>query len=132
MAYRNNIFAGTDPNSCYVSTNNGTSWTQKIDGFPVSSYITVRAFCILNDYVFVGTANSSVMVSTEDLLSELVGIEPISSEVPSQFSLSQNILTFNPSTKIKFEIPSERGVRRTGCVNILLSMIFSAEKLQLS
>ena len=37
----------------------------------------------------------------------LIGIQPISSEIPNQFSLSQNYPNpFNPSTKIKFDIPS--------------------------
>jgi hypothetical protein len=40
-------------------------------------------------------------------ISQLIGINPISSEIPIQFSLSQNYPNpFNPSTKIKFSIPS--------------------------
>ena len=38
--------------------------------------------------------------------SQPIGIDPISSEIPSQFSLSQNYPNpFNPATKIKFAIP---------------------------
>jgi len=37
---------------------------------------------------------------------EPIGIKPISSEVPKQFSLEQNYPNpFNPETKIRFEIP---------------------------
>ncbi len=36
----------------------------------------------------------------------IVGIQPVSSEIPSQYSLSQNYPNpFNPSTKIKFQVP---------------------------
>ena len=39
-------------------------------------------------------------------LSELVGIQTISNQIPDIFSLSQNYPNpFNPSTKIKFDIP---------------------------
>lgn len=38
-------------------------------------------------------------------LSELIGIKPISKEVPKNFSLSQNYPNpFNPTSKIKFQI----------------------------
>ncbi len=40
----------------------------------------------------------------------VIGVEPISSEVPNQFKLYQNYPNpFNPTTKIKFSIPPSRG-----------------------
>lgn len=43
-----------------------------------------------------------------------IGIEPISAEIPSGFTLHQNYPNpFNPSTKIKFEIPKASLVRLT-------------------
>jgi hypothetical protein len=43
--------------------------------------------------------------------SQLIGINPISSEVPDKYSLYQNYPNpFNPSTKIKFSISLSRGV----------------------
>jgi len=39
-------------------------------------------------------------------LEEVIGIQPVSSEIPTQFTLSQNYPNpFNPSTKIRFTIP---------------------------
>ncbi len=41
----------------------------------------------------------------------VIGVEPISNEVPQQFVLYQNYPNpFNPNTKIKFQIPFSRGV----------------------
>ena len=40
--------------------------------------------------------------------SQVIGIQPISTEIPNKFSLSQNYPNpFNPTTKIKFSIPKE-------------------------
>ncbi len=42
----------------------------------------------------------------------VIGVEPISSEVPQQFKLYQNYPNpFNPSTKIKFDVPPSKGAR---------------------
>lgn len=47
--------------------------------------------------------------------SQPIGIIPVSSQTPSQFSLSQNYPNpFNPATKIKFQIPLLRGVDAEG------------------
>jgi hypothetical protein len=40
----------------------------------------------------------------------VIGINPISTEIPKQFSLSQNYPNpFNPSTHIRFEVPITKG-----------------------
>jgi hypothetical protein len=99
----NSIFAGTSPSGFYVSYNNGISWSQKNEGLGSNS---VRSICILNNYMFAGTYTGGVFKRP---LSELIWIDPISNEIPDQFSLSQNYPNpFNPSTNIRFNIKDLR------------------------
>ncbi len=96
----NTIFAGTNSNGVYVSNDNGTNWIQRNEGL-IS--LNINAFCILNNYIFAATDAYSVYRRP---LSELIGIQPISNEIPHQYFLSQNYPNpFNPVTKIKFQIP---------------------------
>ncbi len=99
----NNIFAGAGiqvPYSFYLSTNNGINWVQRSDGLP-SGY-SIISLCIFNNFIFAGSTHGVYRRQ----LSELVGIQPISNEVPNQFSLSQNYPNpFNPTTKIRFALP---------------------------
>ncbi len=95
----NNIFAGTDTSGVYISTNNGASWVQKNEGL-----INLRAESLLisGNYVFAGTYGNGVWKRP---LSEVIGILPISNEVPNQFFLSQNYPNpFNPNTVISFQL----------------------------
>ena len=49
---------------------------------------------------------------TEDRLVSLLVFNPISNEVPNQFSLSQNYPNpFNPNTKIRFALPKSSFAR---------------------
>jgi hypothetical protein len=63
-----------------------------------------------SQYIFAGTETSIWRRS----LSEIIGVQNISTEVPSAYSLKQNYPNpFNPTTKIKFDIakfPSFGGV----------------------
>ncbi len=94
----NYVFAGTRQYGAYVSNNNGVSWTQRNEGLGNTE---VRAFCILNNYIFAGTYASVYRRP----LGELTLIQPISNHIPSQYSLSQNYPNpFNPVTKIRFDI----------------------------
>jgi hypothetical protein len=100
-AYGNNVFAGTSQSGVYVSSNSGTSWTQRNDGL---SALTIRALCISGNYIFAG---EDVYGVYRRPLGELVGIHQVSGEVPDKFSLGQNYPNpFNPATKIRFSIPS--------------------------
>jgi hypothetical protein len=51
IPYNNKIFAGTESNGCYISSNNGTSWYQ-------SGYIWDDVFCFLSleNKLFAGTS----------------------------------------------------------------------------
>jgi len=63
------------------------------------------ALCILNNYIFLGTGGEMPQGVYRRPLSELVGIQPISNEIPNQFSLSQNYPNpFNPNTVISFQL----------------------------
>ena len=100
------IFAGATYGGFYFSTNNGTNWIQKNEGFTPTT--NVNALQITNSYIFAGTFGKSVWRRP---LSEIIGIQPISNEVPNRFSLSQNYPNpFNPTTKIRFSIPLSRGL----------------------
>jgi hypothetical protein len=103
----NNIIAGSDGYGVYLSTNNGANWVLKNDGF-VNPNLRAYSLCIFNNYIFAGTDYSAY----RRLLSEVIGINPISNEIPAKFSLSQNYPNpFNPVTKIKFSLPKSSYVK---------------------
>jgi len=91
----------------YLSTNNGTTWINRNQGFPYA--ITVWTLLILNDYIYAGTFESFVWRRP---LSEIIGIQNISTETPSKYSLSQNYPNpFNPMTNVKFSIVNSGDVK---------------------
>ncbi|MBL7127713.1 MAG: T9SS type A sorting domain-containing protein [Ignavibacteria bacterium] len=95
----NNVFAGTEGYGFEISNDNGTSWTHRSEGLG-SAYI--MSLCIINNYIYAGTGNGVY----KRPLSEIIGINQISNEVPKHLSLSQNYPNpFNPKTNIKFDIP---------------------------
>lgn len=84
----------------YISTDDGINWQD------VSSNLTVeygaRALAIVGSNIFVGT-NLSVWRRP---LSEIIGIQTISTEIPKVYTLKQNYPNpFNPTTQIEFSIP---------------------------
>jgi photosystem II stability/assembly factor-like uncharacterized protein len=106
--FENNIFAGT-LEGVYFSTNNGVNWLQKNQGFnPIPT--TINELLIANNYIFAGTDGNSIFRRS---YSEIIGIQNISTEIPSGYSLHQNHPNpFNPTTKIKFDI-AEHSVGQT-------------------
>ncbi|MFA7359442.1 MAG: T9SS type A sorting domain-containing protein [Candidatus Kapaibacterium sp.] len=89
-------------NSCgvYLSTNNGGIWINKNQGFNVPPM--VRSFLVTSNFIFAGTESNSIWRRS---LSEIIGIQNISTEIPFSYSLSQNYPNpFNPTTNIKFSI----------------------------
>ena len=98
------IFASAnDGYGCiYHSTNAGQSWIVKNQGFG-SNVPTFTCLYIANDYVYAGTYSHNIWKRSYQ---DLIGIQNVSKEIPSAYSLSQNYPNpFNPTTKIKFTIP---------------------------
>jgi len=95
----NNIFAGTD-SAIYLSTDFGETWLNKNLGFNTFPY--VLSFTFTGNYIFAGTGLNSVWRRS---LAEIIGIQNISTETPSKYSLSQNYPNpFNPTTVIRCQL----------------------------
>ena len=111
----NTIILAAQSPGIYITTNNGQNWIIKNEGIGGG----INIFCLLmaNGYIFAGSETHGLWRRS---LSELIGIKPISEEVPTEYNLYQNYPNpFNPSTKIKFAIaPSptkwERGMGGEG------------------
>ena len=102
--FGNNIIASTDSNGVLLSTNHGASWINKNQGF--FNLTSTATLYVTNNYIYAGTYGNSVWRRS---LSEIIGIQNISTETPSKYSLSQNYPNpFNPVTKIRFDVPSVR------------------------
>lgn len=97
----NIVLAGTVNNGLYFSTNGGANFYAANTGLP--SIVEINSISIINGTVFIGTTGFGVWRRPlEEIIS---GINNISTEVPSDYSLYQNYPNpFNPSTKIKFAI----------------------------
>lgn len=96
----NNVFAGTYQSGVYLSENRGTNWHEINQGLPGG--ITVKAIQIKDGFVFVGTEQGV----WSRLMSEITGVEIISSDVPVNYFLHQNYPNpFNPVTTIEFYLP---------------------------
>jgi hypothetical protein len=95
----NNIFAGTY-GGIFLLTNNGANWVNKNQGLNYIPYI--YSLIIYNNNIFAGTNGFSVWRRS---LSEILGVQNISTEIPSSYTLGQNFPNpFNPMTVIRFNV----------------------------
>lgn len=89
----------------YRSTNNGNNWSEVTTGM-YNRMITTITFDNAG-FAYAGTYFGGLYKTNIST----IGIELISSEIPSHYSLSQNYPNpFNPQTKIKFGIPKSSNV----------------------
>ncbi|MBL8017693.1 MAG: T9SS type A sorting domain-containing protein, partial [Ignavibacteria bacterium] len=99
--YPGNIYVGNDL-GVYASSNGGASWFEFRTGMPYSLVFDLTIVYPSRNIRAVTHGNG---VYERDLMSNIVGVSAINSEVPKQFSLGQNYPNpFNPETKIRFQI----------------------------
>jgi uncharacterized delta-60 repeat protein len=88
-------------------------WLQTYNG-PGNEFDSGNALWVDNQgnvYVTGGSDNTENTDFITIKYSSTIGIQPVSNEIPSKFSLEQNYPNpFNPATKIQFTIPLSRGV----------------------
>lgn len=95
----NNVLAGTSNGGVYFSPDNGTNWSQVNEGL---TDLRINAMIIHDNIIYAGTQTAGLWKRP---LSDLVGINPVSSEIPTDYSLSQNYPNpFNPATNFEFRI----------------------------
>lgn len=115
------------------STDGGTTWiNERISSSP----FTPSSGVFFGDYNGISAYNGTVRpmwtrlqsgnLSVWTALIEYpVGLQPVNNEIPSSFSLSQNYPNpFNPSTKIRFNIPANKG---NGSVQLIVYDVLGKE-----
>ncbi|MCX6157813.1 MAG: T9SS type A sorting domain-containing protein [Ignavibacteriae bacterium] len=113
----NNLFAAAG-GKVYLSKNNGLSWVQKSEGLVTN--VSALSLFVNGNYIYLGCNGQSVW---RRLLSDIISVQNISTEIPSAFSLSQNYPNpFNPTTVIRFGIPSLEGYAQRGVGMVTLKV----------
>jgi hypothetical protein len=103
-----NIFAGTHGRGVFISTNNGTSWTQ-VDSGLTDTY--VNALAVSGTNILAGTGRG---VWRRPLSEMITSVERFSTDLPTDFSLEQNYPNpFNPATNIMYTVPGREYVNLT-------------------
>ncbi len=105
----NVLFVGSDVGA-YVSFNTGGSWQFLGQGLPMVSVYDFKVHPTAN-YLVAGTHGRSMYKID---LSQVVGVNQLSSEVPAGYELGQNYPNpFNPATKISYKIREAADVKLT-------------------
>ncbi len=118
----NTIFAGTNGQGIYFTTNNGASWSVSNSGL---GNLRIKAIAADSLYVYAGTIYNSVWKRP---VSEILSTGIVSDEIPKSFVLRQNYPNpFNPVTTIKFEVPLNKGGDRGLSVKLLVYDILGKE-----
>jgi hypothetical protein len=110
-----------------LSRNEGQTFERHNDGLPsqtrpssLAARVSLMRDEITEVQFFLGSYNDSSDGAKIYRLTYIVGIEQISSEIPSGFRLNQNYPNpFNPSTKINFDIPSNYAIVKLSVFNSL-------------
>jgi hypothetical protein len=100
----------------YNLSNGDTIWTKMENGISNVSDYASGVTVIDSERVFItGSAVSgSTSMYTLRYMNQIVGIKPISTEIPAKFNLDQNYPNpFNPSTSIRFDIAKASIVKIT-------------------
>jgi photosystem II stability/assembly factor-like uncharacterized protein len=95
-----------DNSNIYCTANSGAEWIQQQS--PVAANLS-KVYFINENTGWIAAGSQGILKTTNGGIS---GIQKVSSEIPSEFSLSQNYPNpFNPATNIKFQIPKTTSVK---------------------
>ncbi|MEO8447187.1 MAG: T9SS type A sorting domain-containing protein, partial [bacterium] len=106
FTYQDNVFAGTNYDGVFRSTDGGTSWLQVNGGL---ANRTVTALLVNQaGFVFAGTFGNGVFKST----ATVTDVENVTTIIPEEIRLFDNYPNpFNPVTTIKFSLPVEANTK---------------------